>query len=68
MKAPLPWHVEFNVYGGYDCMTAAYDIRAADGTLVCCIECTSHEEDNDRKAIAGAIVEAVNSWQGSSAL
>ena len=61
---PLPWHVKFNAYGGYDCLTASYDIMSADKDqfAVCSIECPTHEEDADLRELAESIVEAVNAY------
>lgn len=31
---PKPWRVNFNEYGGYDCMTGAWEVRDADDEIV----------------------------------
>ncbi len=61
---PLPWLVEFNRYGGYDCMSAAYVIKSSNKDEYCIfeIDCPTHEEDPEIRALAEAIVEAVNNY------
>ena len=61
-RAPTPWTYEFDEYGGYDCMSAAYTIRDADGEDIFFIECenTNHTPDPEALSVVTRIVNAVN--------
>jgi hypothetical protein len=46
---PGPWHTEFNVYGGYDCMTDAWDIKDATDASIVAVDLADYGQPyNDR--------------------
>jgi hypothetical protein len=68
--SPLPWRVDFSDRGGYDCMTGAWVIRAANGLIVAVIDQGSHGQrvgdidfrSPEAEAIARHIVLVANSY------
>lgn len=54
------WTVEFEPYGGYDCMSAGYSVRRGYYDEVCCVdvEGRSHDEDPGKASLAALIAAA----------
>jgi len=61
MLHPAPWRVRFEVHGGYDRMSDSYDVRSADGRLVCAIDTRGRGEDPRYREVAERIAGAINS-------
>jgi hypothetical protein len=60
----LPWRAEFDEYGGYDCMSAAWNIIDSKGQVLFYLDCgriiNDHKDDPEVKDRAAFIVEEVN--------
>jgi hypothetical protein len=67
-----PWKVEFDEMGGYDCMSAAYEIITEDNQTVAVLDTEhyhtgeswddSHQERSEARAAAEHIVRMHNMW------
>ena len=62
-----PFSVEFEEYGGYDCMSSAYFILNGNGKFMFKVDCADHGneafghgENEEAKAVAQFIVNAAN--------
>ena len=74
MVGKRPWRVEFDEYGGYDCMTSAYRVEDADGNYLFSVDVdefvtepgwdASHAENEEARRLAECIVAAINLGEG----